>query len=194
MNNFRVRETDSEFNHWTIADGDTYHTSTEYINEDGAKTKHCKAFDTEAEAQAALNLYLGKNKSEQPKIRKFDTGATRDTVVGKLDYVKALSPIVLRRYVEYLNKHRLQPDGSYRDFDNWKKGIPQETYHSSKGRHFMDTWLLAEGYSTEDNHGPVNEEDALCGEIFNAMGKLHEILKDKVDHTKPNQCREDIDA
>ena len=43
--------------------------------------------------------------------------------------------------------------------------------------------------------GKLNdEEDALCGEIFNAMGKLHEILKDKVGHTKPNQCRENIDA
>jgi len=114
-------------------------------------------------------------------IRTFDTGATRDTAEGKLDYVRALSPIVLRRYVQYLNKHRLQSDGSYRDFDNWKKGIPQETYLSSGARHFMAVWLLAEGYEVSDNHGPVNEEDALCGEIFNAMGKLHEILKAKLN-------------
>ena len=41
--------------------------------------------------------------TSQPKtlsqIRKFDTGATRDTLEGKLSYVKALSPIVLQRYV-----------------------------------------------------------------------------------------------
>jgi hypothetical protein len=112
-------------------------------------------------------------------IRTFDTGATRDTTRGKLDYVKALSPIVLRRYVQYLDKHRLQPDGSYRDFDNWKKGIPQETYHSSNGRHFIDAWLLTEGYATEDNHGPVEIEDVLCAQLFNIMGRLHEILKIK---------------
>ena len=140
-------------------------------------------FKTKAEAQAALDLYLEKQrqKKEQPaQIRTFDSGATRDTTQGKLDYVKALSPIVLRRYVQYLDKHRLQPDGSYRDFDNWKQGIPQDIYHSSGGRHFFDTWLLTEGYTTEDNHGPVDIEDALCAQLFNIQGRLHEILKDKV--------------
>jgi len=121
------------------------------------------------------------SKTTQVKIRKYDTGATRDTIDGKLDYMKALSPIVLRRYVQYLDKHRLQPDGSVRDFDNWKKGIPLKTYHSSKGRHFMAAWLLEEGYKVSDNHGPVNEEDALCGELFNTMGRLHEILKEKLN-------------
>lgn len=118
-------------------------------------------------------------------IRTFATGATRDTTQGKLDYVKALSPIVLRRYVQYLDEHRLQSDGLYRDFDNWKKGIPQETYHSSAGRHFMATWLLTEGYTAEDNHGPVKIEDALCGLMFNTMGRLHEILKEKAGRTVP---------
>ena len=115
------------------------------------------------------------------EIRTFDTGATRDNIEGKLDYMKALSPIVLRRYVQYLDKHRLQPDGSMRDFDNWKKGIPLNTYHSSKGRHFFAAWLLEEGYKVSDNHGPVDEEDALCGELFNTMGRLHELLKSKIN-------------
>ena len=124
--------------------------------------------------------------AEQP-IRTFDSGATRDTAQGKLDYVKALSPIVLRRYVQYLNRHRLQPDGSYRDFDNWKSGMPQDVYHSSGGRHFFEAWLLTEGYETEDNHGPVELEDVLCAQMFNIMGRLHELLKVKqsVDRTKP---------
>ena len=112
-------------------------------------------------------------------IRTFDTGATRDTTQGKLDYVKALSPIVLRRYVQYLDKHRQQSDGSYREFDNWKKGMDQGVYHSSGGRHFFDTWLLTEGYAAEDNHGPVEIEDAICAQLFNLMGQLHEMLKVK---------------
>ncbi|KKM63221.1 hypothetical protein LCGC14_1513690 [marine sediment metagenome] len=122
------------------------------------------------------------------KVRTFSSGATRDTAQGKLDYVKALSPIVLRRYVQYLDGHRLQSDGLYRDFDNWKKGIPQETYRSSQGRHFIDDWLLFEGYTTEDNHGSVEVEDTICAQLFNLMGRLHEILKAqlkeeaKVDH------------
>lgn len=112
-------------------------------------------------------------------IRTFDTGATRDTVEGKLSYVKALSPIVLRRYLQYLDKHRLQPDGKMRDFDNWKRGIDKDTYLDSAGRHFVSLWLIHQGYQARDNHGEVDIEDALCAIIFNAMGYLFELLKDK---------------
>ena len=114
------------------------------------------------------------------KIRTFNTGATRDVVEGKLSYVKALSPLVLRRYVQYIGKHRKQSDGSLRDWNNWKQGIPADTYLDSLGRHFVDTWLLTEGYSAEDNHGPVDLESVLCAIIFNASGYLHEILKEKI--------------
>ena len=123
---------------------------------------------------------------DAPPIRTFESGATRDTDQGKLDYVKALSPIVLRRYVQYLDKHRLQPDGSYRDFDNWKSGIPLDVYRSSTGRHFMDAWLLTEGHATSDNHGPVEIQDALCAQLFNIMGQLHELLK-TTDRTAPTE-------
>lgn len=144
-------------------------------------------------AVACFNFKPKKSKEgekESNPIRKYETGATRDTAEGKLDYMKALSPIVLRRYVQYLDKHRLQPDGNMRDFDNWKKGIPLETYHSSKGRHFMATWLLEEGYEVSDNHGPVDEENALCGELFNTMGRLHEILKAKLTSAKDKTNKE----
>lgn len=170
-----------------------------YVRPDGTRGEYYE-YNTEAAALKAETLFLDLNLSEEtsagkesfdskPEIRKFETGATRDTVVGKLDYVRALSPIVLRRYVEYLDKHRLQPDGGMREFDNWKKGIPQETYHSSGGRHFFTSWLLFEDYEAFDNHGPVDEEDALCGQLFNTMGRLHEILEVKLnatsDRTKP---------
>lgn len=112
------------------------------------------------------------------KIREFDTGATRDTVENKLSYVKALSPVVLQRYVQYLNAHRKQPDGSMRDFDNWKKGIPIEAYFDGLGRHFVAIWLLQQGFGAEDNHGSVTLEDSLCAVIFNSMGWLFELLKE----------------
>lgn len=132
------------------------------------------------ETEPRLAEYVAKAQSTTANsIRTFESGATRDTDQGKLDYVKALSPIVLRRYVQYLDKHRLQSNGSYRSFDNWKQGIPEEAYISGGGRHFIDTWLLTEGYATEDNHGPVEIEDALCAQLFNLMGRLHEMLKDK---------------
>ena len=46
--------------------------------------------------------------------RTFDTGASRDTEAGKLDFEGFLSPPVLERYAEYLNKHRVMADGSTR--------------------------------------------------------------------------------
>lgn len=139
----------------------------------------CDRFDPKPSVQ----LTSAEKKETNPKdvIRKFDTGATRDTVEGKLSYVKALSPIVLQRYVQYLNVHRKQPDGSLRDFDNWKQGIPIDAYFDGLGRHFVAAWLLEQGFTAEDNHGPVMLEDTLCAIIFNASGWLHELLKEELE-------------
>ena len=110
------------------------------------------------------------------KMREFDTGATRDTDENKLDFEGFLSPLVLQRYAEYLNKHRTQADGNLRDSDNWQKGIPLAVYMKSGFRHFFGWW------ANHRNVGTVVKEDieeSLCGLIFNAMGYLHEYLKDK---------------
>lgn len=114
------------------------------------------------------------------EIRKYETGATRDTVEGKLCYVKALSPLVLKRYVQYIGEHRKQSNGQMRDWDNWKQGIPIAAYLDSGVRHSIDLWSLLDGYPVEDNHGPCNGEDLLCAIIFNASGMLHEILHEKL--------------
>lgn len=119
-------------------------------------------------------------------MREFKTGATRDTVEGKLSYVKGLSPIVLKRYLQYLDKHRLQANGEKRTFDNWKLGIDQDTYLDGLGRHFIDVWLLCHGFPAEDNHGPVELEGVLCAVMFNAMGMLHELLKEKGSSNEHN--------
>ena len=156
------------------------HTAINHCN-------HPKGHTTNGYATACFKFKLKKSnpqtKETNPKsvgeMRKFNTGATRDTTEGKLSYVKALSPIVLRRYVQYLGAHRKQADGSMRDFDNWKQGIPIDAYLDGLGRHFLAIWLLKQGFSAEDNHGPVNIEDTLCAIIFNASGWLHELIKDK---------------
>ena len=116
------------------------------------------------------------------EIRKFETGATRDADVGKLDYEGFLSPIVLERYAQYLHKHRVQSDGNLRDADNWQKGIPVETYMKSKVRHNIFTWLLHRGFPAIDDKGnKIDLEESLCAELFNTMGYLFEILKGKAD-------------
>lgn len=117
-------------------------------------------------------------------MRTFKTGATRDVVEDKLNYVKALSPIVLQRYVKYLGEHRTQADGTQRDWDNWKKGIPKEVYLEGEDRHHRAVWKLLQGYKVFDNHGPVTLEDSLCGVMFNSMGMLYEVLKGQTEEKK----------
>jgi len=108
------------------------------------------------------------------KGRYFKTGATRDTEENKLDYEGFLSPAVLERYAEYMNKHRKQSDGKLRDSDNWQKGIPKDAYIKSAWRHFLDWWK--EHRKLKSREGI---EDALCAMMFNVMGYLFEILKEQ---------------
>ena len=105
-------------------------------------------------------------------VRTFPTGATRDTDEGKLDYEGFLSPLVLRRYAEYMHENRIQSDGKLRDSDNWQKGIPKDQYMKSMWRHFVDIWFCHRGLMAGIEH-------ALCALLFNVMGLLHETLKEK---------------
>lgn len=124
-------------------------------------------------------------------MHKFKSGATRDTNKDKPNYIKALSPIVLQRYVKYLGEHRIQSDGKLRDWDNWKKGIDIQAYIEGLGRHELAVWLLHQGFPAFDNHGPVTLQDSLCGVIFNAMGYLYELLKtDILAKTLTDYCPE----
>lgn len=102
-------------------------------------------------------------------MRTFDSGATRDGDEDKLDFEGFLSPLVLERFAEYMNRHRVQADGSLRDSDNWQKGIPMDAYMKSMWRHFMDVWM--------GHRYNLPKEEALCALLFNAQGYLHELLK-----------------
>ena len=110
------------------------------------------------------------------QIRTFKTGATRDTDKEKLDFEGFISPIVWKRFAEYMHKHRLQKDGTMRASDNWQKGIPQAEYMKSLLRHTMDLWLI---HRDSPEEARENLEDALSAIIFNAQGYLHEELKKK---------------
>ena len=107
-------------------------------------------------------------------IRKFATGATRDTAQDKPDYEGFLSPAVLIRFGEYMDANRKQSDGSLRASDNWQKGIPQEQYVKSLLRHVVDVWAIHRGVPTRTE----DIEESLCAIIFNASGLLFEKLKE----------------
>lgn len=117
--------------------------------------------------------------SKKEKIRTFPSGATRDTDDNKLDYEGFLSPLVIKTFAEYMNKHRKQTDGKLRDSDNWQRGMPKEEYVKSLFRHFVDLWMFNRGYKGRDTI-----EEALCGIMFNSMGFLHELEKEKLKKPK----------
>ena len=115
------------------------------------------------------------------EMRKFETGATRDTDLGKNDYEGFLSPAVIERYGDYMTKHRKQADGQLRDSDNWQKGIPKTAYMKSLWRHFLDLWFMHRGHKRYDDitKEELTKSGVLCAILFNVMGYLHETLKEE---------------
>ncbi len=123
-------------------------------------------------------------------MRTFESGATRDNDETKVDFEGFFSPLVFKRFSEYMHKHRVQADGKLRDSDNWQNGIPISAYMKSWWRHFMDVWiqyrrnlfsnetpnLMLQAIDIEDLEG-ISE--ALCAALFNNMGMLHEIEKER---------------
>jgi hypothetical protein len=108
------------------------------------------------------------------EMRVFKTGASRNSEEGKNDYEGFYSPLVIKRFGDYMTLHRKQAYGVLRASDNWKKGIPRDAYIKSALRHFLDIWTQHEGYKGEDTL-----ENSLCALLFNIQGYLYEVLKEK---------------
>jgi hypothetical protein len=111
------------------------------------------------------------------KIRKFKSGATRDTDEGKNDYEGFLSPLVIQKFGNYMNKHRKQSDGSLRDSDNWQKGFGDKHFDvciKSLFRHFHDLWMEHRGYKSRETI-----DDAICGIMFNVMAYYHKLITNR---------------
>jgi len=115
------------------------------------------------------------------QIRKFDSGATRDTSEGKIDFEGFISPIVLEEFGKYMLKHQKQSNGELRPSDNWQKGMPRDVYMKSAWRHFHDWWMEHRGYDSREGM-----KDALNGLLFNLMGYMHELL---LEERKNNESK-----
>jgi len=111
-------------------------------------------------------------------MREFETGAIRDSSDSKIDYDGFFSPLVFEAFGEYMHGHRKQADGKLRASDNWQKGIPKEEYRKSMWRHFVEFWAISRGWRKG------NIVDELCGVMFNAMGYLHEVIKERMPVTE----------
>lgn len=117
-------------------------------------------------------------KSKKKKtMRKFSTGATRDNDSQKLNYIGSLSPLVLKRFTQFMRDHNIKDGKLKRDEANWKKGMPLQSYIESKMRHYMDFWIEHEGYGEADIEEFI---EMLCGDLFNTMGYLHTLLVEQL--------------
>ena len=79
-----------------------------------------------------MNFKNIKSMSNKHKMRLFESGAIRDNDDDKLDLEGFYSPLVVKRFAEYMHKHRIQADGGLRASDNWQRGISKEVYIFSR--------------------------------------------------------------
>lgn len=125
----------------------------------------------------------------QSGVRQFATGATRSSDEGKIDYEGFISIPAWHSYGLYMNKHRLQPDGTLRDSNNWKKGMPltgDGSYIKALFRHVVELVGLMAGFTAErilrELPKATHDErlvDTACAVLFNAQGFLHELVESK---------------
>lgn len=141
---------------------------------DESQERMAEVADWEAELLGAADVTMESIADRLKPITTFASGATRDTQEGKLDYEGFLSPLVLTRYAEYMDKHRLQSNGELRDSDNWQRGFPRDSYVKSGWRHWMDVWSMHRGLGAPS--GVEDMDEAICATMFNLMGLLHERL------------------
>ncbi len=119
-------------------------------------------------------------------MRTFASGATRDQDDTKPSYRGFTCPLVQRRFGEYMLEHQRQSDGTKRDPDNWKKGIPSLAYLESLLRHVQEIHEQFEHQRPiqEPPHASIDwapaaikrYEDTLSAIIFNASGLLRNSL------------------
>lgn len=114
-------------------------------------------------------------------MRTFATGATRDIDTDKLDFEGFISPLVTKRFAEYMHQHRKQADGNLRSSDNWQKGIDKEAYAKSLVRHIEDFKLHWDHYPNEAVDKDF--ESVLCAIMFNVNGMLFETIKSRLNQT-----------
>jgi hypothetical protein len=107
-------------------------------------------------------------------MQTFASGATRDTGTNKVDPEGFTHPMVMLQFYKYMKMNRVQSDGELRDSDNWQRGIDIVAYMKSLKRHVDDVWIEHRGFNSDS--GMIA---ALCGVMFNSMGYLLEVLKEK---------------
>jgi hypothetical protein len=99
-----------------------------------------------------------------PEVRKFESGAIRDSVEGKESYIETISWTAFKRYAKYMTAKRDKYGKG-----NFKKGIPIESYEDSLVRH------VQKYFENKHEEGQIEvNEDHLAAIVFNVFGIMHE--------------------
>lgn len=112
-------------------------------------------------------------------MRSFSTGATRSSDAGRIDPEGFMNPLVVERFCEYMNKHRVQADGSTRASDNWQKGMPTASGLKGMWRHFLHLWTRLRGYAVTDPKAAADAEEDVCAIMFNCQVILLNLITER---------------
>lgn len=112
-------------------------------------------------------------------LKEFETGSVRENDDHKPDYVEALSYTALNRYVRFMTSKKTKYGAN-----NFKKGIPIESYERSLMRH-IDKYFRNKYEGGDDEKG----DDQLSAILFNVFGIMHqeEIFEKKRDKIKKRE-------
>jgi hypothetical protein len=102
-------------------------------------------------------------------IRKFSTGAVRDTDTDKPNFPECFSYLAFWRYGQFMKK----ASAKYGE-NNWQKGITKDSYKQSLMRHLVRYLANEQGARLE------LDTDHLSAALFNLMGLMHEEEKEKL--------------
>lgn len=94
-------------------------------------------------------------------MRKFASGALRDTADGKFEFLGFMHPVLDHSFASYMHEHRKMPDGSMRDSNNWWSGFGKEASIQSLVRHVEDLKAIHAGfyvYEVREESGEVRKE------------------------------------
>jgi len=131
-----------------------------------------------------MSVQIGSSKVESVSShsQEFETGAFRSSASGRIDPEASLSPLVVERLCEYLEKCSHLENGEQRALDNWQQGMPPATYIKGLLRHTLHAWQRHRGWKVLDPKAAENIEEDLCAILFNAQGYLHSLLEDRYAH------------
>lgn len=87
------------------------------------------------------------------KLRVEESGSIRDTGNGKHEALGFIHPYNDYSFNCYMHKHRLLPDGSYRDSFNWQKGFKEWNLLNCLRRHTDDLFYLSYGFHVYEERG-----------------------------------------